>query len=142
MPDTISNYKLSSCSDDDFTSVVKLIAEMQLDNNDLNASQFIVAKSGKELIGFGRLRTYDTCQELCSLGVVQDYRYKGVGTQISQALKEKSSKPLYAVTIIPDYFKRLGFEQVRQFPKEIVAKVNYCTGSLPVPEAYVAMWLK
>jgi len=142
MPETISSYKLSACSDEDFKNVVELIAEMQLDSNDLQPSQFIIAKSNAKLVGFGRLRTYEGCQELCSLGVIEASRNKGVGTLISQALKEKSTKPLYAVTIIPGYFKRLGFEQVIDFPKEIMAKVQYCTGSLPVPETYVAMWLK
>lgn len=142
MAELISNYKLSACSKEDFERVVELIAEMQLDNNDLQPSQFIVAKNENVLVGFGRLRTYENCQELCSLGVIEASRNRGVGTLIAEALKERSTKPLYAVTIIPGYFKRMGFVQVDNFPKEIVAKVNYCIGSLPVPETYVAMWLK
>lgn len=142
MTELISNYKLSACSEEDFKKVMDLIAEMQLDNNDLQPSQFIVAKKNQELVGFGRLRTYESCQELCSLGVIEASRNRGVGTMLAEALKAKSTKPLYAVTIIPGYFNRMGFVQVDHFPKEIAAKVKYCIGSLPVPETYVAMWLK
>jgi N-acetylglutamate synthase-like GNAT family acetyltransferase len=138
MPQTITP-KISACSADDFTTVCQLISKFCLDDNDLKAEQFMVAKQGERLLGFGRLRTYNGCSELCSLGVIEGFRLMGIGSQISKVLIEKSLSPLYTVTIIPGFFERLGFQTTETFPSEIRTKLNYCISALAVPEKYVVM---
>lgn len=135
-------YDILPCSESDFYDVQNYISLLQLDNNDLHQNQFLVAKKEGRVIGFGRLRTYGNCQELCSLGVIEPYRNKGAGTALSEELIKKSKLPLYVVTIIPGFFTRLGFVEVEEFPSDIGVKMSYCTDSLPVPETYVAMRYK
>lgn len=142
MPELLSGLTVTPCTQTDFDSVVRLINELQLDNNDLKHTQFLVVKDAENVIGFGRLRNYDDCCELCSLGVIEPYRNRGVGTQLAKALIKNATKTLYVVTIIPEFFGRLGFIQTAHFPSEIGVKISYCTGSLPVEETYVAMQLK
>jgi N-acetylglutamate synthase-like GNAT family acetyltransferase len=113
MPGTIlSPLAITNCSAEDFLRVKKYISEFCLDDNDLKPEQFLVAKHGAELVGFGRLRSYSGCSELCSLGVVEAYRKKGVGSQLSKTLIRKSNSPLYTVTVIPEFFERLGSKPV------------------------------
>ncbi len=139
MPTNTTQFEIAACSDSEFGEVVKYIELLQLDNNKLNSSQFLVAKKENKVVGFGRLRSYSVCQELCSLGVIEPFRNKGAGTAISLELIKKAELPLYVVTIIPVFFSRLGFEEVEEFPSDIGVKMSYCTDSLPVPETYVAM---
>ena len=51
----------------------------------------------------------------------------------------KSSKPLFLVCIIPEFFTPFGFEIVPEYPEAMQEKLNYCTSELVVPETYVVM---
>jgi len=141
MPNNILNVDISACSENDFQHVKKLIAEFCLDDNDLKAEQFLIAIAEGKLVGFGRLRQYPGCCELCSLGVAEDLRSKGIGSALSKALIKKSTSDLYTVTIIPAFFSRFGFKKVSDFPSELAIKQSYCTSTLTVPETYVVMQL-
>ena len=98
-----------------------------------------MALSNSELVGFGRIRQRENCYELCSLGVIEPERLKGVGKQLVQALIKKAGKPLYLVCIIPEYFKPFGFVVVEEYPEAMQEKLNYCISELVVPEKYVVM---
>jgi N-acetylglutamate synthase-like GNAT family acetyltransferase len=141
MESHILNVNISACTEIEFPLIKELIAEFCLDDNDLQSSQFLVAKYDDKIVGFGRLRQYPTCSELCSLGVIEDKRLKGVGRQLTLALIKKATFPLYLVAIIPDFFTRFGFTEISDFPSEIGTKLNYCKESLSVPEPYVVMKL-
>jgi len=105
-----------------------------LDNRVLYKDEFLVAVCNNELLGFGRIRQRDDCSELCSLGVIEPERLKGVGKQLVQALIQKASEPLYLVCIIPQFFEPFGFAVVDEFPEAMQDKLNYCTSELVVPE--------
>jgi N-acetylglutamate synthase-like GNAT family acetyltransferase len=139
MPHSVISPSITVCTPEDFDLVKKYIAEFCLDDNDLHVHQFLVAKLDKSIIGFGRLRNYSGSSELCSLGVIENYRRQGVGSALSKALITKNTSSLYTVTIIPGFFERLGFRTVTEFPYEITIKLNYCLTALSVPEEYVVM---
>lgn len=138
----VKGFTIEACSEKDFPLVVKFIEQMQLDSNDLRCNQFLTVKRENQLIGFGRLRNYAGCDELCSLGIIEPFRNKGAGTFLASELMKKCTKPLFVVTIIPEFFKRIGFQEVTEIPPEISLKIKYCTGSLPVAETYIAMRFK
>ena len=100
---------------------------------------FLIALNNDELVGFGRIRNRENCYELCSLGVIEPERLKGVGKQLVQSLIKKAKQPLYLVCIIPEYFEPFGFVVVEQYPDAMQEKLNYCTSELVVPEKYVVM---
>ncbi len=133
--------ELSSCNHNDLITVKNCIAKLCLDDNSLSEEQFVVAKYKQEIFGFGRLRTYEDCQELCSLGLIEPERMKGIGRLLTHELIQKSDKPLFVVTVIPDFFEKFSFEAVGSYPMVIGQKMEYCIGSLWVPEPYVAMKL-
>lgn len=123
----------------EFEHISRLIKQFELDDRNLHYKQFLAGFIQNELVGFGRLRTFDSCTELCSLGVTEPQRFKGIGTQLVNRLIAEATKPLYLVCIIPDYFKPFGFKTVSSYPVELQHKLDYCTAELVVPESYVVM---
>ena len=98
-----------------------------------------MAKENKTLIGFGRIKKHKSCDEFCSLGVLEEKRFNGIGKMLIEARIKIATQPIYLVCINPDYFKKLGFIIVEKYPTEIAEKLNYCVSALTVPEKYVVM---
>ncbi len=132
---------LRKSTDKEFEQICRFISEFELDNRDLKKEQFTIALRNEVLVGFGRLREHTDCLELCSLGVVTPYRSQGIGKAIVNRLIKNSSKVLYLVCIIPDFFAPFGFRSVNKYPVSIQGKLLYCSQELIVPEPYVAMVL-
>lgn len=112
---------------------------MELDSRDIHPQQFLMAKRNDELLGFGRIRKHNGCDEFCTLGVIARMQNNGVGKQIVSEIIKCSTQPLYLVCVIPDYFKPYGFEVVENYPVEMQNKLDYCNESLAVKETYVVM---
>ncbi len=128
-------------TDKEFEQVCAFINEFELDCRNLKKEQFITAFRGEELAGFGRIREHTDCFELCSLGVVTKLRRKGIGKAIVKKLIKGSSKNIYLVCIIPEFFIPFGFQVMKEYPASIQNKIKYCSLELAVPETYVAMLL-
>ncbi len=122
-----------------FNEIIRLIGQFELDDRELQSTQFLAAVSENALLGFGRIREYAACSELCSLGVVEPLRSKGIGSKLVQQLIRQAQQPLYLVCIIPGFFEPLGFKQALDYPPELAQKLDYCRESLSVPEEYVVM---
>lgn len=141
------NFSIQQCSEQYFQTLQGYLNAMCLDNRHLQCNEFLIALLKDELIGFGRIREYENCAELCSLGVVEAYRNKGVGKKLVISLIKNfygkhfnHQKNLYVVTIIPKYFQKLGFDIVENsYPLPILEKYNYCVKFLTVPEKYYVM---
>ena len=119
--------------------IKKYISEFELDNRDLKKEQFVIAKKGNELVGFGRIRKHIGCEEICSLGTITPERNKGFAKLVVNELTRLSKQPLYLVCIIPNFFSPFGFKIVTEYPTELKNKLEYCTGELVVEEEYVVM---
>ncbi len=141
MPATELFIEILPCNEIDFLSVKKFINEFILDDTDLKREQFLLAKFNSELVGFVRQKNYSACSELCSLGVVEPHRLKGIGSKLVKAVIMQCKSPLYLVAIIPEFFTPMGFYEINDYPHEILNKLRYCQNSLCVPESYVVMKL-
>lgn len=135
----MQNFIVTHATEQDFSFIKEHIRIFDLDNRDLHYQQFVIAKLNNNIIGFGRIRKHATCDEFCSLGVLNEYRQLGVAKLLINARIKLATQPIYICCIIPDYFKKLGFEIVTEYPTEIIDKYNYCTNSLAVEEPYVVM---
>ncbi len=135
------NIKIQNCSASQFKIVKTHIKEFDLDNRRLKQSEFLVALYNGKLIGFGRIREHNDFSEACSLGIITSVREQGIGKILFSALIKKSTQPLYLACIIPNYFLPFGFKICKKYPIGMQEKLDYCIGSLPVPEKYVVMKL-
>jgi N-acetylglutamate synthase-like GNAT family acetyltransferase len=130
---------IEQAKESDFEAIKKHISAFELDNRGLHYHQFLVAKENDKLLGFARIRKHKSCDEFCSLGVLEDERFHGIAKQLTLAHISRATQPLYLVCIIPEYFEKLGFTIVNECPAEITDKLHYCTSELVVPEEYVVM---
>jgi N-acetylglutamate synthase-like GNAT family acetyltransferase len=131
--------EIESANNSDFVYIKKLIKQFELDDRGLEQKQFLVAKQNNELIGFGRIRNHQNCDEICSIGVLEHHRRKKIASSIIKMLIVGSKKPIYLVCIQPNYFTKIGFVIKKSYPKEMEEKLNYCINELVVPEKYVVM---
>ena len=115
----------------DMPAIAEGIKQLQLDDLDLRWEQFVVAKEGEKIIGFGRIKTYMDAIELCSLGVLEGYRGKGISTLLmNDLLKRAGEQSVFVICIIPAYFEKFGFKPVDNYPDSLIAKYTYCSNTL------------
>jgi len=127
------------CSENELTVIKYYISQLSLDSIELRHQEFLTARISDKIVGFGRIRNYSGCCELCSLGVLEEFRLKGIGRNLVSELVQKSEMPLYVVTVIPEFFRRFGFIETLTYPEAIAQKLSYCKSSLSVPESYHVM---
>lgn len=133
------HVRISECSENEFERVKIFIKKFELDNRALQHTQFLTLYANGQLAGFGRVREYQGFSELCTLGILEEYRNRTFGHKLLKALEQKATQKIYLVTVIPHYFKKLGYTTCLDYPTEIADKLRYCIDGLPVEETYVVM---
>lgn len=117
---------ISPASEKDMPAVERLAKGLDLDMEEMSWKQFKIAKKENNIIGFGRLRNYGDCTEIATLGVIPPERNKGAGTSIVKELIRIGPEEIFVTCVIPDFFSRLGFEVVKQYPSVLQKKVDFC----------------
>ncbi len=120
------NATIVPASEKDMPVIERLAKSFDLDWEDISWKQFLVAKRENEIIGFGRLRIYSDCTEVATVGVIQPERNKGVGTSIVKELISIGPKEIFVTCVIPNFFSRVGFKTVKQYPSVLRKKVDFC----------------
>jgi N-acetylglutamate synthase-like GNAT family acetyltransferase len=122
------NNKILPALNTDLPDIIELLETLNLDMEEVHYSEFFVCKDKGELIAAGRVREYeDGVFELCSLGVLEDYRGAGVGIDIVKALLQKHSlDSVYVVTEIPTYFEKSGFVLSNVKSERLLDKQKRC----------------
>lgn len=133
-------FKLSKANDSHFMEIKHVINILNLDSSFLQISQFFVALKDNQVIGIGRVKSINHCNELCSLGVLEKYRNLGIGTSILNSLKQQFHTPIYLVTDIPEYFIKQGFIITKQYPNELLKKQKLCINELQCQNPQVMIY--
>jgi len=113
--------KIEPASEKDFLYIKKKLSKYLLDADNAKWEDFSVAKSTDKTVGFARLIDHKEYFEVASLGVDYYHRKKGIGTKLVKYLVEKAKhidqgKPIYAVSHIPDFLKKLDFRETTELP--------------------------
>jgi N-acetylglutamate synthase-like GNAT family acetyltransferase len=115
----------------DLPDIIEILEELNLDMEDLDEDDWMVAVLKEEIVGVGRLRYFEDACELASIGVLEEFRNQGIGTAIAKALLDDADlKEVYTVTEIPDYFSRLGFNASDKYPESMSQKLQRCKTEL------------
>ncbi|OGI02200.1 MAG: hypothetical protein A2104_02205 [Candidatus Melainabacteria bacterium GWF2_32_7] len=119
----MDNLILKKAQQSDIRKIAPYLAEFKLDTENVSAEQFVIAEINGNLAGFGRIKPYENIYELSSIGVVPEYRKKGVGESlIKHLIKTCPANEVWISTKIVEYFRKLGFEEVDNVPEEIKQK--------------------
>jgi N-acetylglutamate synthase-like GNAT family acetyltransferase len=110
----------------DMEDIARKADALDLDCTNLGYEQFVVARRNGVILGFGRLKKYYDWSELATLGVVKEEQGKGIGTAIVCELLKEKGTDVYVTCVIPEYFSRFGFYAVKEFPKLLMKKYDFC----------------
>jgi len=99
-----------------------------------NFREFVVAVDGEDrVVACGALRVYtEDLAEICSLAVDQPLQGAGIGGRLVGRLVEDARElgvgKVFALTLRPDFFGRLGFSEVprEEFPLKVWADCRSC----------------
>ena len=107
--------------------ILREAAAFDLDVQLPDFRQFIVAEQEQVVVGFGRIIQHVDFCELATLGVMKSEQRKGIGSALVRALIDKSdANPVLLVTVLPDYFRRLGFVDHNEDIAEFGNKIRFC----------------
>ncbi|MGQ9572321.1 MAG: GNAT family N-acetyltransferase [Dehalococcoidia bacterium] len=98
--------------------IAECVRSFRLDDEALDAAQFITVRQGEEIIAFGRIKPYgNDVYELGCVGVVEEQRGRGLGRLVVQELIERfPTDSVYVTTDLAQYFEKLGFIQTNTLP--------------------------
>lgn len=98
-----------------------------------NLRDFFVCEDKKKIVGCSALHiSWDDLAEIKSLAVVKNYQNKGIGRKLAEACileaKKIGAGRVFALTYVPDFFKKLGFRQTahNKLPHKIWAECINC----------------
>lgn len=124
------NPSIQTATHHQLPDIIELLELFNLDAEELDAEEFVLAHLDGEIIGLGRVRDNEDALELCSIGVVETHRNKGIGSAIIQSLMTLyPEQSLYIVTEIPVFFKRFNFNETETYPESIADKITRCKDS-------------
>jgi N-acetylglutamate synthase-like GNAT family acetyltransferase len=107
------------------------IRAFRLDDENLDAAQFIVAEREGRAVGFGRIKPYREVSELGCVAVLETDRTRGVGARIVRELIRRfPSREVYITTDLVAYFEKLGFRRLDDPPSELAAKLTRIEGRI------------
>ena len=107
--------------------ILREAAAFDLDVQSPNYRQFSVVEHNQAIVGFGRIIRHAGFSELATVGVIKKEQGKGYGSALVKAMAVRvESEPLYLVTVLPDYFKRLGFEVSTETIAVLQPKIRFC----------------
>ncbi len=116
---------LVPATDDHLPLIRECVARFRLDDENLAAAQFIVAREAGRMVAFGRIKPYATVYELACVGVLEAERGRGFGRLIvEELLRRFPARTVYITTDLPGYFARFGFRPLADPPPEIAAKLR------------------
>ena len=111
----------------EFEEVKNHLKKFVLDSSEADKGQFKVLLYNDKLAAFGRLKQRNDGIELCSIGVVEEYRGKKLGETIVKDILATAKTDVYLVTVIPAFFSKLGFNETKEYPASLQNKrENFC----------------
>ena len=138
------NISIKKAKQEDIEKILPYLGKYTLDCENIVEEQFVIATVDENLAGFGRIKRYKSLCELSSIGVIEEYRTKGVGKKIIQYLITRfPANEIWLVTKIPEYFRKFGFYESKTPPDEIIKKSErVCSSVFRSTEGMCFMVLK
>ncbi len=114
-------------------AVQGVLLPRSLNNIYENIRDFFVYEENGEIVGIGSLHVFwEDLAEIKSLAVLPQHQHKGIGKKIVEHCIEEAKqlgvKKVFALTYLPEFFQKLGFEIVdkSEFPQKVWTECIHC----------------
>ena len=126
-------YKIEKAKVSDVQYIYKLINKFARKNlmlprvlNDIyeRLAEFFVIRVGQKVIGCAALhltwtgKDEEVLAEVRSLAIEENFQNRGLGSKLVKAIekeaKELGVKKIFALTFVPEFFKKLGYEVIER----------------------------
>jgi len=115
---------IRKAKEEDYPEIIKLISEIDETYPGFEPNSFWVAEDNG-LVGTVRLIDYPDFVFLESLAVKKDQHGQGIARKILDQALKPIKKDIYLHTIIPELFKKFGFEPITPTPSFLPGKTRY-----------------
>lgn len=107
-------------------SIIRFYAEkFNLDSEELIPQNIYVIEINGQLAGFGRHKEHGNICEISTVGVLEEYRNNGAGKILVNCLiLTAPAAEIWLTTIIPEFFKKFGFQICENVPLELIFKTE------------------
>lgn len=123
--DIAEKIKIRRAAEADLAFIRAELDRNNIDSENLDFGEFVVAADNGDIVGFGRLRKAGEFYQIGCVVVVEDKRKRGVGSLIVKYLLDYSQvKLVYIVTDLVDYFEKLGFVEMKEESKELLDSLD------------------
>lgn len=118
---TRKTIRIRHATEGDMAFIREELKKNNIDSENLDPHEFVVAAENGTIAGFGRLRRTGELHQIGCVVVVEDKRRRGVASLIVKYLLDSAPVTLvYIVTDLVDYFKKLGFVEMKEGSKELL----------------------
>ncbi|HTR44292.1 MAG TPA: GNAT family N-acetyltransferase [Thermodesulfovibrionales bacterium] len=113
--------KVRPAQESDLAFIREELVRNNIDAENLDHREFLVAAEDGGIAGFGRLRRTGQFYQIGCIAVVEEKRGRGVGSLLIKHLIENTPvKLVYIVTDLVEYFQRMGFVEMKESSKEFL----------------------
>jgi N-acetylglutamate synthase-like GNAT family acetyltransferase len=120
--------KIQKARTEDRQQIHNLAEFLGLDYPGMEGDDAWIAEEGGRIAGIVALKRHADCDELVALGVDPEYRDRGLGRRLIQALFAEVPGDVFLATVIPDFFERCGFKEVSSPPAGMTKDPVWCEG--------------
>ncbi len=113
--------KVRKAKEDDRSAIVTLLRAVEFYNPPIEISAFWVLENDNDILAILQLDEYDDFFYLSNVATKPSLQKEGIGSELVKGVAERSDKDIYLYTIIPDFFKKSGF-QVTEKPEKVPAE--------------------
>ncbi len=127
----------------DIAFISEQLRKNEMDAENLDFNEFVVATENGEITGFGRIRKTGQFYQVGCVVVVENKRSRGIGSVIVKHLIDLSPVTLvYIPSELEDYFAKLGFEKMRESSKELLDAMDEACNVRGKPNTSIMVYEK
>ncbi len=122
-------YTVRKAGREDGEAIRSILSEMELSHGSISIDDLWVGERGGEIVAVAQLQDVGGAQIVSSLGVRPPHRKRGVASALIGEMLGAAKEDVYLFTLIPGFFRRLGFTEADPPPKIAEYRTNFDCGA-------------
>jgi N-acetylglutamate synthase-like GNAT family acetyltransferase len=117
--------QVRKASPQDFGEIKALLIDLELTYPAMDFDCFYVAEKNGEIIATAELKELEDCCLLSCVGVRENLQHTGIGRDFTLEVLRHAAKDVYLYTLVPGFFKKLGFIEAVILPPGLPGRAIY-----------------